>query len=322
MPRHPILIAVASTIVVCLASGALSGTDPSQAWGWAPNIDIRSDALWMSYSSRCPPWNRWPSSMNKETALRRGFACRREKLDLAREAGDEKAEVLLLKEIALGHRQEDACRNRDCPTAIDVIDQALDIVEEFDEPCWESYLQRIKAGFFHKRSDQKETTEVAVRIAAAGFGCEQERALALANLGSISYGDESLKYYEEALEWARRSGDPGTMVHILHNTSQIYRRSHDPRTIPYLIEIVRICERIGDRKSEMGAIWTLGVEYEKQGQVDRAIPLYQEYVDYCTELDRCSNDEPAHLKWLLDQQEQPNPAIPGDATRASAGRVP
>lgn len=260
--------------------------------------------------------------MDKETALRRGFDCREEKLDEAREAGDKETVALLLKEIAIGHRREDACHNRDCPTAIDVIDQAIDIVEEFDEPCWESYLHIMRAGFFHKTSDQKEATKVAVRIAAAGFGCEQERALALANLGSNSYGDESLKYYEEALEWARRSGDPGTMVLILHNTSQIYRRYRDPRTIPYLIEIVRIFEKIGDRKSEMMAIWTLGVEYEKQEQVDRAIPLYQEYVDYCTELDRCSSDEPAHLKWLLDQQEQPSPAIPGDRDPRDRGSRP
>ena len=164
--------------------------------------------------------------------------------------------------------------------------------------------------------------ELAVRIASAGSGCEHERALALANLGSNAIGDASLKYYEEALDWARVDGDPGTMVLLLHNTAQIHSRNRDPRTIAYHVEIVKIFESIGDRKSEMRAVWSLGVEHEKLGEIDSAIPLYQEYVEYCEEQNRCSHGEVEHLEWLLDRQSQPNQPYQADRDPRERGSRP
>jgi tetratricopeptide (TPR) repeat protein len=296
-------IVVVSVVVALLAIDVFAGTDPSRAMGYAPSSDIRNEALWWSYSSRCPPWDRWPNSIDRETAFRRGFECRKANLEQARMDGDKELEALQLKEIAVGHRQEDIGMKKDVEVAIEVIDQALDIVKKLDEPCWESYLHSVKARFFHSLKDQNEEFELAIRIAAAGSGCEHERAFALGNLASNAIGDASVRYYEEALKWARVDADPGTLVWLLNNISQIHSRNRNPLTIGYHREIVEIFHSTGNRKSEMRAIWSLGVEYEKLGEIEKAIPLYQQYVEYCKEQNsRCMNNEVSHLEWLLDQQ--------------------
>jgi len=105
----------------------------------------------------------------------------------------------------------------------------------------------------------------------------------------LARDDEALRYYERAIEAARKLGNREWLADDLMLAGVIYyRRSIDyGRAVRYLEESRRIFTELGNKDSLAIVLHNLGRVSEVQGKYDRALAYFQE----SSELYRAKGDE-------------------------------
>jgi len=128
------------------------------------------------------------------------------------------------------------------------------------------------------------SSRISERINSRTKGiCLNRLGNAYRNLGDIN---KSIAYYEQALDFTRKTGDRHWESTVLGNLGIAYKNlGNQKQAISYYKRHLKIAKEDGDRNGESRALSNLGIAYKNLGQYKQAINYHQKSLTIKREMD-------------------------------------
>ncbi len=247
---------------------------------------------------------RWPTRIDWSTVA----------LERAREAGDRKAEALLINDIGYTLRKMGRWDE-----ALDYFHHSLTIRREIGDRSGEIVtLNNIGKIYRYKRQlDMAMDYQQRALQISQEIGDWMGEAWALNSIGGIHQREgrwaEAMDYYQRGLMIYQKTKDKSGEAYSLNNIGEVYlAQSQMGAALDYLQRGLAIRQEIGNKAGEAQSINNIGKAHQSQGQLDLALDCYQRSLAIRQEIgDRASEARMMHqIAVFLDQRGDTLRAIP------------